>query len=203
MAESQNKGGLNFETVASIVAMLVGAVAVFIAWDQAQVMRNQQHASVWPIVTSDFDVAGDNEVLTLILKVSNRGVGPAIIETARITAGGEGVPSLSSMLAAYFGDAAMPEIMDMGGATLTDGVLGAGESIDVLAIYWPQDAQSEAAFAALAERLYSGEVSGLVVETCYCSVFNRCFESSGAGLPREVKQCPAQEEMFELFKVNE
>ena len=203
MADNQNKGGLNFETVASIVAMIVGAVAVFIAWDQAQVMRDQQHASVWPIVTSDFDISGGDEFLALTLKVSNRGVGPAIIESARIMAGEESVPSLSSMLATFFGDAPMPEIMDLGGATLETSVLGAGESIDVLSIYWPRDEQSDAAFSLLAERLYSGKVSGLVVESCYCSVFERCFESSGNGLPREVKQCLAQAEMFEVFQVNE
>jgi hypothetical protein len=38
------------QDLASYVAVLVAAVALYVGWDQAQIGRNQQHADVFPVI---------------------------------------------------------------------------------------------------------------------------------------------------------
>ena len=126
---------LNFETVGSITAMVIGACALFVAWDQAQIMRKQQHASVLPVINIDggFSTSADSHVMTL--SFSNDGIGPALIESASLTLDGREIldwPDLRDRL--------LPPALHEGFESNLDtsiGILAAGETSRSIVLAWP------------------------------------------------------------------
>lgn len=180
---------LNFETVASIMAMLIGASALFVAWDQAQIMRKQQHASVIPIlnVSGGFSSARNAHVMTVSIR--NDGIGPAIIESAALTIAGEDVQGWPDLRERF-----LPEPLRAHYDTSLDstiGVLAAGERSEAIRISWPRGEGRDEAFEALKARVFSSPGDNAVFSVCYCSVFDRCWRA-GAGdraRPEPVKRC--------------
>ena len=195
---------LNFETIGSLTAMLIGACALFVAWDQAQVMRKQQHASVWPLIDDDFTInPGENDTLTLGLTLQNRGVGPAIVERAFLTIDGERINRREDFMRALFGENRPTGSARITGSSVEGGVLGAGEDTEVFNIAWEQTEANTDAFRALALRYLSGSGPDVSLATCYCSVFDRCFEAGGTQRPKPVKTCPEPMNFFSNFLSDE
>ena len=185
---------LGFETVGSIAAMVIGACALFVAWDQAQIMRKQQHASVIPIlnVTGGFSSDGDGHVMTVSIK--NDGIGPAIIESATLTVGGADITDWPDLRDRFL-PAALRAHYDTS-LDSTIGVLAAGERSEAIRFYWPKGEGRDEAFAALKARVFSSTDQGAIFSVCYCSVFDRCWRA-GAGetaRPQSVKRCEDQGE---------
>lgn len=202
MSDAPKKAGLNFETVGSIVAMIIGASALFVAWDQAQVMRKQQHASVWPIVTTEFTISGDAGNRWIEFTVENAGVGPAIIESADFVANGKSIARWSALEDVLF--AAAPEgDMSFNGRDIEGAVLGAGESALVMHGGWAASEQVDAAFLALAGRYLHGDAPEVDVRVCYCSVFRKCWMATESGLGDPVKSCPAPTGFFNTLFVDD
>ncbi|MCB2112407.1 MAG: hypothetical protein KDD85_02530 [Parvularculaceae bacterium] len=187
---------MNFETVGSIVAMVVGVSALFVAWDQAQVMRAQQHASVWPLINTEFTVDPSPEGLALEMSVSNRGVGPALIESASLLVNGEPVAGRAALLNSIFGDNQPAGSASLVGSSLESNALGAGESVQLFRMTWQANEENVAAFSALGQRYINGEGADIRLEICYCSVFNRCYVSFEEGRPKTVRSCPARTNLF-------
>lgn len=187
---------LNFETVGSVVAMLIGAAALFVAWDQAQVMRKQQHASVWPLLSPDFIIDNDETSLFLRLSVANDGVGPALVESAFLTLNGEKSTSQSEVMEFLFADTKPSGAANLKGGSIEKTVVGAGEKEEVFNIAWPINDNNIAAFTALANRYVAGEELNVSMTICYCSVFDRCFVANGNDRPERIRQCAAPTGFF-------
>ncbi|MEO1013953.1 MAG: hypothetical protein AAFX08_02080 [Pseudomonadota bacterium] len=181
--------GLNFETVGSIVAMVVGLSALFVAWDQAQIMRKQQHASVIPIVNvaGGFSSAADENVMTI--SIQNDGIGPALVESAQLVVAGAAVSDWSDLSTRLLPDA-LRSRLDVSLSSAI-GVLAAGERLDVLIARWPRDPALEAAFRSLQADVYSSMGKTTDFGVCYCSVFDKCWRtnSTGAARPIPVSAC--------------
>ena len=47
---TRKKPRISFEAVGSIVAVIIGLAALFVAWDEARSVRKQQAASVLPVI---------------------------------------------------------------------------------------------------------------------------------------------------------
>lgn len=195
MADEKKAGPLNFETVGSIVAMIVGVSALFVAWDQAQVMRAQKHASVWPIVSSDFVISGDENSRTLEFVVENAGVGPALVESISLKLNGAAAHRWRELEETLFG-AEITGSMAFNGNDLEGAVLAAGESVTVMKGTWSAGEETDAAFQALAARYLEGGAPDVVLEVCYCSVFDRCWQSRDQARSADVKTCPAPTRIF-------
>ena len=187
---------LNFETVGSLVAMVIGASALFVAWDQAQVMRAQQHASVWPLINSDFTVDPSADGLSIDMRVSNRGVGPALIKSATILIDDEPVRHRPEMMRAIFGEQPPSGSASVVGSSIESIALGAGESAQLFRVTWEASEANVAAFTALGSRYINGEGAEIRMEICYCSVFDRCYVSKDDGRPAPTKTCPAPTNLF-------
>ncbi|HCX12097.1 MAG TPA: hypothetical protein DHU81_17525, partial [Hyphomonas sp.] len=76
--------GNKVEMLIAICAVLTSAIAVFIAWDQGRVMRAQQHGAVYPVIQIDGFVSTSVDTASMGIRVSNSGVGPALIEQVRM-----------------------------------------------------------------------------------------------------------------------
>jgi len=190
---------LNFETVGSIAAMVIGASALFVAWDQAQVMRKQQHGSVWPVLSADFSIGEDETGLYVELPVANRGVGPALVENAIVLVDGEPVMRWVAFERRLFGENDPKGAVSFGGAGLEGSVIGPGEQMTLLRASWIATDENKDAFEALALRYVTGDGPDVQLSACYCSVFERCFQLSGDGRPATARHCPAPTGFFDTF----
>ncbi|MEM9618158.1 MAG: hypothetical protein AAF936_09380 [Pseudomonadota bacterium] len=187
--EIKKRRVLNFETVGSITAMVIGMCALFVAWDQAQIMRKQQHASVLPVVNIDggFSTSADAHVMTL--SFSNDGIGPAIVESASLTLDGREISDWPDLR-----DGLLPPALHEGFESNLDtsiGVLAAGETSNSIVLTWSINDERTAAFEELKSRVFSSVNQGTQFSVCYCSVFERCWRTSAdyAAKPNPVKQC--------------
>ena len=187
---------LNFETVGSIAAMVIGASALFVAWDQAQVMRAQQHASVWPLLSPDFEIHSDDDSLIIELSLANEGVGPALVESAFLTLNGEKVSNQEYLMVRLFPDGAPKGAARFNGSDIEASVIGANDVAQVVRVAWAQTDENIAIFSEFATSYVIGGGQDVSITACYCSVFDRCFISTGQGRPTRVKQCPAPTKFF-------
>ncbi|GAB4529458.1 MAG: hypothetical protein Tsb0010_11540 [Parvularculaceae bacterium] len=187
---------LSFETVGSVAAIVVSIAALFIAWDEARIMRRQQHASFLPIVNVDASLSRGVDRLVLSVELVNDGVGPALVKQASLFVGGGEVSNFSE-----FQRRLLPEALRFDGvedaAVSTDfgsslGVLSVGEANRVMRIEWPANDRNSAAFEELKQRIFQASREELEFALCYCSVFGRCWRASSAANvePERVKTCP-------------
>lgn len=194
------KWHLNFETVASVCAIITSVVALFVAWDQSVVMRAQQHASVWPIVKADIIINQNEKQNFIEFNIANVGVGPAIIKHSDLYINDQRVEEFD-----LFSEAILVGTQKQAISVEFDsfnGVLGAGERRTALKMWWPRNDNSDRDFIKMAERFVVSDNS-FIVEQCYCSVFERCFVSrSDDSLgPVSVPECPIDDgDPVELIK---
>jgi len=180
------KRKLSFETVGTIAAVLIGACALFVAWDQAQVMRKQQHAMVWPILQMEPYFNIDQAGYTMVFDVKNAGVGPALIETVTLT------DRLGKTFT--FRDLIPFAENELGKTNselrrLEGRILSADESVRIISLNWDADKIQ----AKKASEFYNTNW-GFKADICYCSVHSKCWISSNSGSqrPTSVKSCPAE-----------
>lgn len=166
---------LNFEVVGSICAMLLSIVAVFIAWQQSVLMEEQNHASVWPIVDIEITLDRNEQANFLAIEMRNVGVGPAMVRAATLTINGE-VATDFTPFEKHILKPTMPEgTLGIEASSFID-VVGAGETKNVLKFNWPRSEEYDAAFMKMAG-LFVANPDLMDVEICYCSVFERCWQT--------------------------
>lgn len=164
------------ELVIAVCAVLTSAVAVFIAWDQGRVMRAQQHGAVFPVLQVDGFTSRQMDRLSLGIRISNTGVGPALIEQVGVRRGNEVLETLTPYRAS------LPGGYNISHTSLTGRSLAPGSQVTALEISWPEDKITEAEFYAVAT-----DWSVLELELCYCSVFDRCWLARDLDQKRPVR----------------
>lgn len=183
--------GNKVEFLVAICALVTSIMAVYMAWDQGRVMRAQQHGAVFPVLQVDGFVSTTSDMASLGIRVSNSGVGPALIEEVRAVHEGERLTSFAALRDA------LPPGHDISWAGLTGRALAPGEEIIPLRIAWSSDEIAPEALTATA-----GQWDDLEVHICYCSVFDRCWETVLIGTSRAepVDACTAsQTDIFETL----
>ncbi|MEQ8558588.1 MAG: hypothetical protein RIB03_09760 [Henriciella sp.] len=185
--------GNKVEMLLAICAVITSAVAVFIAWDQGRVMRAQQHGAVYPVVQIEGFVSSNDTTASMGLRLSNSGVGPALIERVDMLKDGEPVDSLAPYIDQF------PPGYQQSWSSLIGRAVAPGSEVEPLRVDWPREAVSVAERNAAAAAW-----SELDVEICYCSVFNRCWVARGLGMgtsmsrAEPVKRCERSEtDIFE------
>lgn len=185
---------ITLEALAATSAIVVSFAALFVAWDQSVVMRQQQHASVWPIVESDVSVLRDEQEQFISLTLNNVGVGPAILRDATITFNGEALINFDML-----NDALLP--VDLQNelqieASSMSGVLGAGQERTSLRLVWKRNEQQDTAFMAMTRKFVGQSSVDIDIELCYCSVFEKCWKAddSATSMPVQVETCPSGRE---------
>jgi len=190
---------LNFETFGAIGAIVVSVAALFVAYDQAVVMRVQQHAAVIPIVMVDMSIHQDEEANIVDLSIENVGVGPAMIFSATPALGDQPLDRWTDLSQQLFGDDA-PEATQLSASTATT-VLAAGEAATVLGIRWARSEEGDATLIRLAQEIGLGTAPPLSIDICYCSVLERCWIAGGAdeNFPAPADQCTPSGDFLETF----
>lgn len=152
------------EFLVAICALVTSIVAIWVAWDQSRVMRAQQHGMVYPVLQVDGFVSTREETLSMGIRLSNTGVGPALIQSVVASANGEPLSSLEP-----YREFTAPGY-DISWAGVAGRSLAPGSDFDALRLTWDRNeitpAQVQTTLNAWDE---------VDFEFCYCSVFERCW----------------------------
>lgn len=162
------------QDITSYAAVVVAIVALYVGWDQSRIIRNQQHADVYPVVQmkSQFlmqTMEDGNDYRTLSFELFNAGVGPAFIESASWSIAGTSI--------AHVGDiqGLLPKGLVPAGqyqGQFSNIVLAPGASAEVWNIAFPTDTESE----VLTQR-FMQDFWAMDMQVCYCSLYEKCWKS--------------------------
>ncbi len=150
------------EYAVAATAFFVSVCSLFIYIYQSKLMAEQQQVTVWPHVQW-----GQSNLDGYRMIASNKGVGPALVRKVDMQFNGKSVASSNDLVAAVMGAEANVYVEDW---VLLGSVLSPGEKVAFLAI--PDKVQGKAFEARL-------EKGKLVLNITYCSIYGRCWISSG------------------------
>ena len=184
--ERTERRTVRWDAVAAIIASLVGFLALVVAGYTAYIQRytaeiqtKQVQAQVWPWLAAGNN---DNEYS---VEVVNKGVGPAIVQTAQVFVDGKPQPDWQHVLKAL---GTVPRQYSQ--STLNPNVLAPGEKVPVIQFADKEDY----------ERFRSAAVAHLdLIDICYCSTLGECWRYSDrhlvgykslAQLVKPVARCP-------------
>lgn len=187
--------GNKVEFLVAICALVASAMAVFMAWDQGRVMRAQQHGAVYPVLQVEGFQSTTHEIMSMGIRISNSGVGPALIEDVILLYDGERVDGFDEERAK------LPNEYDLSWSGLAGRALAPGEEIIPLRLMWERDEISFETFKSTAR-----DWSQFDLQICYCSVFERCWKTESMGTSRAdpVNKCVAsQDDVFDALEITQ
>ena len=184
---------INLEVTAATSAIIVSIAALFVAWDQSQVMRAQQHAAVWPMLNATVSLDNAEDTHFLSLDIRNVGVGPALIKYSEVEVNGKPVSTFDN-----FDQQVLAPLRNQSRsirASSLSGMLGAGENRNALQISWQMSEETSPKFAEVTMSFLGGNSVEINMEICYCSVFDRCWQTNNeqSADPHPVEECPKME----------
>ncbi len=151
--------------VVGIIAIAINIITVSIYIYQSNIMKTQQHASVWPYVewVSDY-----NQIDGFNLFIQNNGVGPALINDVQIVYNGEKIEEVDTLVYRILNTINMPHLIsDLDSRK----VLPAGDRYSFLVI---KDAMWSERF------FYELYHSKFDMSVCYESIYGDQWVSLGA-----------------------
>lgn len=164
---------LDTSLLTALAAGVVGFSALGVSVYEAYLMREQQRASVWPIVEAwSFHMSEEG----FGVNVANKGIGPALLRSVELSVEGRPKHSWTQL----FGDLLGTESLSYSMAAISGNVLAAGEA---LTIFQVTPEYNSKAYHDASERVS--------LRICYCSVFDECWvlrlDNLKAGVPRTEK----------------
>jgi hypothetical protein len=147
-----------WDAVAAIVAALIGFLALIVSGYTAFVQRQQVRAQVWPyLILTNYDTDRS-------LNVFNKGVGPAILRTARVRVDGKPQLDWEHVLDAL----GVPKPRKHYISTIHGNVLSANERAAIIRF------EDEAAYRAFRDTA----IERMKTDLCYCSTLGDCWAYS-------------------------
>ncbi|MDW3192372.1 MAG: hypothetical protein R8G66_08405 [Cytophagales bacterium] len=119
------KKKVNSALIIAILALVINIITASIYIYQASIMREEQHAAVWPHVEWGLHYVQDE---SFYLEVRNNGVGPALIKDTEMKLNGTIAPSIDSLLVLATGTRSLPHVY----GTVDNRVIAPGESIKLI-----------------------------------------------------------------------
>jgi hypothetical protein len=179
----------------AITALVFSALALFVAILELRAARDQFNADVWPYLQLSVDANNSGAAVTL----SNRGLGPGIIRSARlVNADGSVVVNLDAPSREQWA-----QFLDDESGVSVSGTWTVGRAIS------PGEDVQITRLMANEEAIDSGDIEGLMtardvleifishpIEICFCSITQDCWieRSDSLAGPQPVDHCPIPEE---------
>jgi hypothetical protein len=167
-------------------AIGISLVSLFVALEDGNAMKRLVQANSWPFVSGEYSTLGADGTPHFRMMLTNKGVGPAKIETLEVFVDGKPVTGPRHLLAALIGSEGLNHAHQLGTSDIVGSVLSARESVDYFNTlpdtFTPE--QNMAIRNAAGNRINS--------RVCYCSVFDECWTRggpSGDARARPVKRC--------------
>lgn len=176
-----------FDSKGTIVAALIGFLALLVSGYTAYVQRQQVRAQVWPWL-----VAGNDDHEHSI-DVYNKGAGPAVIRTVQVFVDNKPYTSWNDVLEALRIEKPRPYSQ----TTINPNVLTPGEHVQI--VKFPDE--------DLWKRFRAAASAHLTMDVCFCSTLDECWMYSDRNLVgfklstrlvNPVDECPKvpEEEIF-------
>ncbi len=183
--------GNKAEMLIAVCAVISSIAAVYIAWDQARVMRSQEKAEVWPMIQLTHQTDVNNDSSSYTFHIQNAGVGPALIDTYAIRIPGQPQTKDLRQMVRYLMPDAIGEA-SWANANINGRVLRQGDELLAIRGIWDSSPETTAAIQARIQEYVSGARQPAEVFVCYCSILEDCWVSTTmANNPRpySVKSC--------------
>ncbi len=162
-------------------AMLIGICALVVSIVEVRIMREEQRANAWPRVE-----AFVNTGQTYVMRLTNKGFGPALIRGLIVTVDGKPIDNWKELTYLILGDT-----VDFTQAKISDTVLAPQDDIQIF-----KPVFTDSIPIKLSE---AGERVG--IEVCYCSIYDDCwwlrrpsFGTGGRWTHEEADVCVIDEE---------
>ncbi len=173
------------QTVLAVTGFCVAIIALYAALNEADAVRKQQQASVWPHVELRQSFR-NLRTERLELSLRNSGIGPAKIGSIEFFLDGEALSDWEETIQLF---------------TETESSIFSYESVsgrvmrpdqDVVILSLLAEEMPVVAIAKIQDALDSGRLTSRL---CYCSVFDECwFLASESQTPEPVKTCPVPDD---------
>ncbi len=125
MKRKKSKRKISTGVVIGLIAIGINIITVSVYIYQTNIMREQQHASVWPYLEWR-SIYNQND--GFMLQVRNNGVGPALITSSKMRINGEDFLAIDSLLIEMLGTTSFPYLK----GEINNRVLPAGQSINLI-----------------------------------------------------------------------
>lgn len=133
----EKKSSINFQYIGTIVALVISCMALAVSVYEAQILKSQQKALVWPYVKVDVSYSSKG----FSINANNNGIGPALIKSLEVSFDGTAVKNYDELLDAMKPDRSFGyNIISVG--KLNDTVLKAGEERRLLQIPFTEETRS-------------------------------------------------------------
>ncbi len=176
------KRNWNSEKFVSIAAIFISIITLTVFIYQTRLMHEQQRLSVMPYLSiSNYGTGGPNYKLM----VANNGIGPAFIESVKVTYKDEVYNDMDVFLFLYSNIAATQEIQNFNHSNIYEGqMIPAGEKIAHLEIV-DSAPDADKLLTILAEMFATGDA---VFEIVYASIYKeKWLLRSGDTRPTKIK----------------
>lgn len=187
--ETPRKKGIQAEMLVAVSAVFIGVCALVVSLYEAKLMREEQRASVLPIIElgrSHYVREDSPGKWRLSLHAENVGIGPALIKDFRVFVDGEPHPTWRSAMGTLL-DAG--QTVSYGQSTINGRTIPPDRMITMFDL-----ANTEVAGDIVAN------FERLDFEACFCSVFDECWTtdySSGFSGSTPVPACEPDDDSFQ------
>lgn len=181
----------NSNTIIAMAALATSVVAVFIAWDEARLLRRSQAAAFMPILDGSLSFNLDQDDIFIRLSAENVGHGVASIDSAELLVAGQSVDDWlvfqEKLLTPELAAAA-----DLSWSS-TQRFLPAGERVDLFTLRWREDPKIREAMTTFVTEQALDRYQDASFPLCYCSLFDACWikDLGGSERAEPVSNCPS------------
>lgn len=182
-AQAKPRLSASYNALATIVAIVTSAAALFIAWDHAQVMRAQQHGTVWPVLVINKQWVQTDTEVKLRFVTENSGVGPALVSSVNFIIDDKDIEDPKDIAGALF--SATGPSHEVATGELRGRAIAPGKDFLVVGFSWKDLDKDQL-------DTLSSQWDEIGLKVCYCSVFDRCWvtKTTDNDLPLRVDHCP-------------
>ncbi len=173
------KRRLDTNLVIAVSAVVISLCALVVSYVEVSVMRADQRASVWPYL--DVGVSYSSEGFTI--GATNRGLGPALVESVVVEVDGRPVRSWDEVIERLVGPESGLDYSNTLRNTINGEVLPADRELLLFSVtrgWTPM------------KREMADQLNRLDWLVCYCSVYGDCWTVSRDGSRSEDIQCVQQ-----------
>jgi hypothetical protein len=167
-----------------VSAVFISLMSLFLAIQHGRVMEKMVAASTWPYVLFTVSTSNRDGTPHNTIHVTNKGVGPAKIETLEVFYHGVAEANGQALLKAIVKPLDPTRHMQYLESDVVDSVMAANEDVAIMDL----NAQNYTPEETAAIRAALPDVRS---RTCYCSVFDECsvLDTRKSNRPFAVKAC--------------
>jgi hypothetical protein len=192
-----NERAFRLDFVIAIGALLVSALTAATLVYQTHVIGEQFSAAIWPYLSIGTTYSANGETIV----VTNDGLGPALVRSARLTVDGTAVRAWNDYVSTLEADPRLSPIFQKTRAAVLAG-RGGGATLSMSSI-GPSSTLRPGATSNLLKLTLAGDVPSVLlnrhpisIDLCYCSLNGSCWSRHStpgriSADPKSVAQCTA------------